>query len=314
MIFTPYEIDSYKIDDAPTVRYNIRSSASTTAPVIGQCRGGDFITVLVNNYSQEGDYIWQQVKANGIVGYVAISLMRLIPSDVRIESVIMCGSPTNIRSLPDLRGKVVGSVSKNGTFIEIDPTANPNSAGVNWLSVMLEADKVAWVQEDLVKFMPIAPKILDVPHFTQVGNTVHNDCGQASVRMVADYCFGGKKQLPSIDHLAIATNTANKLTSSDDLIKIGMYCGIKLERVSGFNFMDIAHTISADSPLIVLVRYGAFNPQPYHYAGGHWMVITGYDEKGFVCNDPLQIEGSWTPPIDQLDKALQGINLRLIRE
>lgn len=312
MIFTPYPIGKYKIDDAVTVRYNVRSMASASGNLLTQVRGGDVIEVVVADYSRDGNYVWQQIKKGNIIGYVAISLMRLVKYDVEVKSVIMTGSPTNIRSMPSVNSNVYKVISKNGMFLDIDPQAVLYSDGEMWITVT-DDTQVSWVQEKYVKYMQITSKQLEVSHYTQIGNIVHNDCGQASVRMLANYYYRGKKELASIDHLALATNTANKLTSSEDLIKIGKYCGIELIRLSNYSFIDMAHVISADSPLIVLVRYGEFKPAPYHYAGGHWMVVTGFDEQGFICNDPLQIEGSWHVPTEQFDRALQGIALRLVR-
>ncbi|MEK9156125.1 MAG: C39 family peptidase [Patescibacteria group bacterium] len=145
-------------------------------------------------------------------------------------------------------------------------------------------------------------KSLTVPFLVQapfgVWDYLHDEaCEEASLIMIKHYLFGTtikSKDSGDREIKALVAHEESRGYGADvtiaELAKIGAdYYGLKSGRVGRDISVDnIKREIAAGRPVIVPAA-GKILPNPNFRNGGpyyHMLVITGYDQDGFVTNDP----------------------------
>lgn len=127
---------------------------------------------------------------------------------------------------------------------------------------------------------------LDIPYRSQEDNDAwgkRNDCGPACAAMLLNW----KGKHYRIDDLSGQTALAqndNGLTCaqvSNLLNKLGVPTYVTTR-----NTDQLQNEIEAGNPIICLIRYADIPGRQSTYGGGHFIVVTGYDENNFWCNDP----------------------------
>lgn len=302
MTFTAYAAGEYVYLGSSAV--NIRETPSTGAGVAGQVTTGQLVAILSKKSAENDGYMWQPVNVGSTLGYCATSIMRLdkveIPdqADLRLAVAAGMGSAVNVRAAPTMDAAVIGSLSTKGAVLKLGQTVI--SGG--WRQMVMNG-LLGYVSAPDIDFEWFRPIQLDIPFATQQDNSVHNDCGAASVRMLALFYHGSA---PSIEAIAAATGTTNKLTTATDLVNMGHYCSLSLETSYQLSLVVHYRSLIQYMPAIPLVDYGCFAPQPYAYDGGHWLVTTGMDATHMILNDPLQYSPNWRAPLDQFTQSLNS--------
>jgi hypothetical protein len=130
-------------------------------------------------------------------------------------------------------------------------------------------------------------KILNIPYKTQLDNALNpkGACNVTCFAMVMDYFqLPGKTSAAQLEDELYRYMTANRLSrhEPEDLARMGRAYGLRNEFSTRCTLDDIRRAISLGKPCIVHGYFTSF---------GHIVVIKGYDERGFVVNDPF---GEWT--------------------
>ena len=176
------------------------------------------------------------------------------------------------------------------------------------------------------KIAPISENVLlDVPFLSQAPfakwDALHEDaCEEASLIMVK-YFLGkekviskeqGEKEIQDM----VAFEKKNKYGLSITLDELnamaGKYYNLKNGRVeNNVTIQDIKKELSLGKPVIVGAA-GKVLPNPNFKNGGpnyHMLVIIGYDEKGFITNDPgTRLGKSFRYSFDDLYKSIHDWN------
>ncbi len=136
----------------------------------------------------------------------------------------------------------------------------------------------------------------------------NSDCGPACVAMWLN--FVGR--VVTVDQVSQATGLPRdyRFTLPATLIKAAGFYGLTLERVIGFTIDALKYEIDKRVPCIVLVHYGSLPKRSSQtFTGGHWLIIVGYDEQGFIYHDPYWPDSSGGAFLHatyaQLSKAMQ---------
>jgi len=132
---------------------------------------------------------------------------------------------------------------------------------------------------------PTPGRCLDVPYSAQWESDAMNfrrDCGAACVEMVGEYYRGQLQGVGTNEIMHYITGGKDENTGYDDL-KGGLlhfYNVDLIYRRSAAHTLDLLRShVDADTPTIVLVRYGHIHLRmDLSYVGGHWMVVCGYDQ------------------------------------
>lgn len=131
-------------------------------------------------------------------------------------------------------------------------------------------------------------KVLNVPYYSQRDNvTQGNDdwtrtCFSSSCAMLASYvkpgCIKGDDDYISKRRkFGDSTNPTAQIACLNSL-------GIKARYVQNFNNADLIKQIDRGKPVPVgILHHG---PASAPTGGGHWLIVIGYDEKGFIVHDP----------------------------
>lgn len=145
-----------------------------------------------------------------------------------------------------------------------------------------------------------ANTILSVPFKAQVppGSWAQTkNCGQACLVMVFSYYNGTIPRVDDIKQIdewlrerygdpingynGSVTNTAKLEAAAKE------YGGFtRSYKDSGWNLERLKRELDAGHPVIVAVIAGKLPNRGYEWAGGHFVVAIGYDEKYIICNDP----------------------------
>jgi len=138
---------------------------------------------------------------------------------------------------------------------------------------------------------------LDVPYISQFDPTAgtHNaDCGPTSLAMILN---AGREptQHTTVDYLYnqyLPDKTAGEFTFIDEMVAIGVGEGLEAQWLQ-FPDSDQAKAglrdrIRQGQPIIALVNYAAWDDvAKNNFLGGHFVVVTGFDEDHVFVHDPL---------------------------
>lgn len=232
------------------------------------------------------------------------------------------GNVTNVRAQPNTSSSVVGAIAARPTPVRLYPDGTDMADG-KWNPVVVKATgKKGWVRSDVVKYADPAPPPdtpylkLDVPYVSQEhaaeANRFKNDCGVACASMLLRYKFSrvglGLPRLLTVNDMALKTS----LVSNDD----GLHLNEIVDLLAGYGVTavtrrplstnDIVALLDAMQPVLVLVKYGHFNPND-SFKGGHFAVIVGYGERGFWCHDPYKAGADYYVTRETLDEAMRDV-------
>ncbi len=120
-------------------------------------------------------------------------------------------------------------------------------------------------------------RIIKVPFYKQE----ENQCGPSALATVMNYwCLMVDKGCVSMDDISKEIFSPHaKGVLGIDLEIYATKNGFKTEQFSG-NVDIIKESIDQGIPLIIMVTYGFL-----FYQINHFLVVTGYDEKGIIVND-----------------------------
>lgn len=146
--------------------------------------------------------------------------------------------------------------------------------------------------------------ILPIPHVTQQGNTLRNDCAPACVAMLVHALTD---QRPSVAAIA-ARGKPNDFVTLDGVKALLRGYGVPAEDVYTADANWYKAQIDAGLAPIGLFAYHVL-PAPVAYRWAHFMVVIGYDDTHFYVHDPLQLSGPWALPVADF---VRGISTRSI--
>ncbi len=129
------------------------------------------------------------------------------------------------------------------------------------------------------------------------------DCGPTCVAMIVN--FRGVPMTPNGVYAHIATAKGpNDFTSFTELILAARAVGVQLnwrkynEEGREVAFRNLRANLDAGNPAIALVKYHPWRqPLGNQFSGGHFVVVTGYDDQHVYLHDPLF--GLWVNPADK---------------
>lgn len=131
-------------------------------------------------------------------------------------------------------------------------------------------------------------KVLNVPYYSQRDNVTQGNnnwtrtCFSSSCAMLASYvklgCIKGDDDYISKRRkFGDSTNPVAQIACLNSL-------GIKARYVQNFNNADLIKQIDRGKPVPVgILHHG---PASAPTGGGHWLIVIGYDENGFIVHDP----------------------------
>lgn len=120
-------------------------------------------------------------------------------------------------------------------------------------------------------------RIIDVPFYKQE----EYQCGPSALATVMNYwCIKTAKGCVSMEEISseIFSSSARGVLGID-LELYAMKRGFSTEQFSGDTNI-VKESIDSETPLIIMVTYGFL-----FYQINHFLVVTGYDEKGIIVND-----------------------------
>lgn len=131
-------------------------------------------------------------------------------------------------------------------------------------------------------------KVLDVPYYSQRDNATQGDdnwmrtCFSSSCAMLANYvkpgCIKGDD-----DYISKRRKFGNS-TNPNAQVACLKSLGIKARYVQNLNNADLIKQIDRGMPVPVgILHHG---PASAPTGGGHWLIVIGYDDAGFVVHDP----------------------------
>jgi hypothetical protein len=130
-------------------------------------------------------------------------------------------------------------------------------------------------------------KLLNVPHKGQLDNALNpkGACNVTCFAMVMNYFqLPGKTNAVQLEDELYRYMTANRLSrhEPEDLVTMARAYGLRSDFTTRATLRDIRKAISLGQPCIIHGYFTSF---------GHIITIKGYDERGFIVNDPF---GEWT--------------------
>lgn len=137
------------------------------------------------------------------------------------------------------------------------------------------------------------PVILQVPSHSQLGGQYKNKCGAACLLMVADYLRTVHGYSPlgyttdKVKILANGESGANDYTSISMMLNAGKALNIQFRWSKNLTLENIRKYIDSGKPVVALVIYRHFKNNTSSFAGGHFVVVRGYDSGQYLVNDPL---------------------------
>jgi hypothetical protein len=139
---------------------------------------------------------------------------------------------------------------------------------------------------------PSSPARTRVPFFSQMrvpNGYAHYACGPTSLAMVM---AAEGKAPPSVLQVCLRAGTQRSPagTSHDGLIRAARSYGFSPR--TGFGWNALAQKLAQGHPVVAHIDTAPLSNRPYGYAGGHYVVITGFVRNSagrithVVCNDP----------------------------
>jgi hypothetical protein len=183
-------------------------------------------------------------------------------------------------------------------------------------------DAIRWTP---VSSAPVANRVVnDVPYRSQEdpdAKQYRNECGVACVAMVIDYVRAKRGQAPlgkTLNQLASETNLARNDVGLfvRDLEALADKYGLDTSVNSSLTMNAIVEQVRLGRPPIMLIRYGALTQRQATFAGGHFVVVVGFDDTSFYLNDPdwfgtRRNEGkSWRVPRSEFEQAITSAESR----
>jgi uncharacterized protein YvpB len=130
-------------------------------------------------------------------------------------------------------------------------------------------------------------KLLNVPHKGQLDNALNpkGACNVTCFAMAMTYFqLPGKTNAVQLEDELYRYMTANRLSrhEPEDLAKMAKAYGLRSDFTTRGTLQDMRRAISLGQPCIIHGYFTSF---------GHIILVKGYDERGFIVNDPF---GEWT--------------------
>jgi len=252
---------------------NVRSQATTGAPVVATLGKGSYVTLI----SKSGSW-WRVEYAKGKYGYCHssyITPVQGVPATVMTQS-----SALNVRSGPGTFYGKIASINKGETVIRLS-TAN------GWSRVLYHGTKTGYVSAQYLSGSGYAAVSLNVPSFKQMdsrwANTTIADsgktfaqigCATTAVAMMESYRTGKTIYPDAMAKQLTYTSTGNLYWPSH-------YRAV----TNGDGYLNAIYTKLTQGKPVLLGLKNAAGSQ-------HWVVIKGFSggnsltASGFSINDP----------------------------
>lgn len=180
-------------------------------------------------------------------------------------------------------GQFLGTPPRNTWYVPIAQIRLQDNRG----KVLLpKADRPGLTFPSIPGTLP-ASKRLNVPYFSQRDNVFNptGSCNVTSYAMVMRYFqVPRKEQGGQLEDELYSYMERNRLSRHDpwDLAQMGRDYRLKVNFTSRGRLSDIRRAIAQGQPCIIHGYFTSF---------GHIIVVRGYDQAGFIVNDPY---GQWT--------------------
>lgn len=164
-------------------------------------------------------------------------------------------------------------------------------------------------------------KKIPVPYWSQedVGTKgFANDCGPVCVKMLLEWA--GKAQHIQPDRISreigLAPRGKGSFAGMNQLIFAASKYGLKLQHKRPVTVPQITDEIAAGRPVLALIHYGSISNRQAKFNGGHFVLVTGYDDANLYLHDPdwwgdLRAHGEYAPvPISEFETAFGPIGAK----
>lgn len=145
-----------------------------------------------------------------------------------------------------------------------------------------------WSGLEQAKSVKTDSKVLDVPYYSQRDNTTQGSdnwtrtCFSSSCAMLANYVKPGC--VKGDDDYISKRRRFGDSTDASAQVACLRSLGIKARYVQNLNNADLIEQINRGKPVPVgILHHG---PASAPNGGGHWLIVIGYDSKGFIVHDP----------------------------
>ena len=138
-----------------------------------------------------------------------------------------------------------------------------------------------YLNEQEVEFK--AKKIIDYPGFRQ---STKYSCGASAVQSALIYCFGNKYDSPESEFFKKLNITIEGGTDPDSIISFLKSKGVKAE-MKTLTQDELKEYINSNQPVIMCLQaWGEQEDYSNVYKEGHYITAIGYNDKGFIFEDP----------------------------
>ena len=110
-------------------------------------------------------------------------------------------------------------------------------------------------------------------------------CGASAMQAICEY-FGVGPETEAEYVQALGSDQQDG-TNVDRILEFGRQQGLEVAAKEEMTSKEIAALVDAGRPVLVLIQAWAEQPSDYaDYANGHYVVVIGHDDKGFIFEDP----------------------------
>jgi predicted double-glycine peptidase len=148
-------------------------------------------------------------------------------------------------------------------------------------------------------------RIINYPSFRQ---STDYDCGATIVQSALTYCLGSKIDKPVSDLFKDLKTTKEGGTDPEDIIRYLNSKGIKTKSGT-MTQQDLINEIDKNNPTIILLQaWGDKKDYTNSKKDGHYVTVKGYNDEGFICEDPNMSMEYGFISYDSLDDRWHDVN------
>jgi len=159
------------------------------------------------------------------------------------------------------------------------------------------------IKEQEVKYK--VTKIIDYPSFRQSTNY---SCGVSQTQAALVYCFGSKYDNPESKFFKSLHVTKSGGVDPETIVSFLKSKGCNVES-QVLSTQELKDNIDKDQPIIICIQaWGKQKDYSDIYKEGHYVTVIGYNDKGFIFEDPSISTGRGFINYDDLDSRWHDVD------
>jgi predicted double-glycine peptidase len=159
------------------------------------------------------------------------------------------------------------------------------------------------LHEQEVKFS--AKKILDYPTFRQATKYT---CGVASVQAALIHCFGAKYDIPETSLVNSLKATPSGGVDPTTMASVLKSKGVRIDKRT-MTKDDLIKNVDESKPTIICIQaWGDKKDYSHIYKEGHYVTVIGYNDSGFIFEDPSISSKQGFIPFNKLEERWHDVD------